>query len=152
MSTGGWFTSIFGGKAANVLPTKNTSGKTAAPSNEAAVSVNVARPQQQLVPSRSASPVANVKNANVKNANVKNANVKNANVKNANANAKAANSAGASAPVMPGSKPNTANKATVINVSGNPLVGGRRNNSKSKNSKSKNSKSKKSKKTTRHRK
>ena len=137
MSTGGWFTSIFGGKAANVLPTKNTSGKTAAPSNEAAVSVNVARPQQQLVPSRSASPVANVKNANVKNANVK----------NANANAKAANSAGASAPVMPGSKPNTANKATVINVSGNPLVGGRRNNSKSKNSKSK-----KSKKTTRHRK
>jgi hypothetical protein len=128
MSTGGWFTSIFGGKAANVLPTKNTSGKTAAPSNQAAVSVNVARPQQQLVPSRSASPVANVKNAN--------------------ANAKNANGAGASAPVMPGSKPNTANKATVINVSGNPLVGGRRNKSK----KSKSKKSKKSKKSTRHRK
>lgn len=132
-----WFTSIFGGKAANVLPTKNTSGKTAAPSNEAAVTVNVARPQQQLIPSRSASPVANA--ANSKNANA------NANSKNANS----ANGVGASAPVMPGSKPNTANKATIINISGNPLVGGRRTKSKSKKTKSK---SKKSKKTTRNRK
>jgi len=123
MSTGGWFTSIFGGKAANVLPTKNTSGKATAPSNEAAVSVNVARPQQQLVPSRSASPV---------------------NAKNANANAKAANGAGASAPVMPNSKPKN---ATVINISGQAMVGGRRTKSKSKTGKSK-----KSKKTTRHRK
>jgi hypothetical protein len=128
-----WFTSIFGGKPANVLPTKNTSGKTAAPSNEAAVTVNVARPQQQLIPSRSASPVANVANANA----------------NANANSKKVNGVGASAPVMPGSKPNTANKATIINISGNPLVGGRRTKSKSKKTKSK---SKKSKKTTRNRK
>jgi hypothetical protein len=50
---------------------------------------------------------------------------------------------------MPGSKPNTANKATIINISGNPLVGGRRTKSKSKKTKSK---SKKSKKTTRNRK
>jgi hypothetical protein len=122
MSTGGWFTSIFGGKAANVLPTKNTSGKTAAPSNEAAVSVNVARPQQQLVPSRSTSPVAN---------------------------AKAANGAGASAPVMPNSKPKNAN-TVVLNASGEAMVGGRRNKSKSKKSKSKKSKkSKKTKKTNR---
>ena len=142
MSTGGWFTSIFGGKPANVLPTKNTSGKTAAPSNAAAVAVNVARPEQQLVPSRSASPA---NSANSKNANSKNANSKNANSKNANSANAPANRAGASSPVMPNSKPKNAN-AVVINASGEAMVGGRRTKSKSK------SKSKKSKKTTRHRK
>ena len=137
MSTGGWFTSIFGGKPANVLPTKNTSGKTAAPSNAAAVAVNVARPEQQLVPSRSASP-ANSKNANSKNSN-----------SSANSANAPANRAGASSPVMPNSKPKNAN-AVVINASGEAMVGGRRTKSKSKSKSKKSKKSKKSTRTLKH--
>jgi hypothetical protein len=72
----------------------------------------------------------------------KNTPVKAAQVVNAYS-ANPVNPVGASAPVMPNSKPNT--NATVINVSGQALVGGRRKSQKKSKKSSKKSKSKKSK-------
>jgi len=118
-----WVKSLFGIKPkTNVLPTTNTRRINAAPANAAVVPV--ARPEQQPVLSRA--PSVNSRNAATANT-----------VRNGATNA--VNRAGASSPVMPNSNPKN---ATVLNVSGQALVGGKRKSkSKSKSKKSKKSKS-----------